>query len=103
MTLFEELDLALGNLAPVQGILPGDLLTMPEIIAQTLGKIMRSQGMDLKEFAAEIGLSEAESLHLADILVSKGYLVEEERKESPTTRYRTFFARMRKHNLPLDL
>jgi hypothetical protein len=103
MTLFDELDLALGNLATVQGILPADLLNLPEIIGQTLGKMVRKQGMNLNEFAAEIGLSETEALYLVDILVAKGYLVEEEGKESQTTRYRTFFARMRSHHMPLDL
>ncbi len=87
----------------MQGILPGDLLNLPEIIAQTLGKIMRQQGMDLNEFATEVGLGETEAIHLLDILVAKGYLVEDERKDSQTRRYRTFFARMRAHHLPLDL
>jgi len=69
MTLFEELDLVLSNLVPVRGIFAGRSLKPADIIGHTLGEMVQKQGMDLKEFAVEIGVSEPEAQHLADILI----------------------------------
>ena len=103
MTQFDELARTLGSLTSVQGISPVDLLGLPKIISQTLGKMVRNQGLDLQEFSADIGLSEAETHQLADILVAKGYLIEEVHEEHQSPRYHTYFARMRSHHLPIDL
>ena len=103
MTLFEELDQALGLLPVVRGILPADLLDLPESIGESLGKMVRNRSILLKEFAAEVGLPETEALHLMSILVAKGYVVEEEQEEPNGIRYHANFAQIRSRHLPLDL
>jgi len=102
MALYQELESALSTLPVVRGISPADLLSMPDVIGRTLGRMVQKKGMDLKEFAAELELDEVDADRLADILVAKGYLLEEEQTAPSTPRYRVFFARMRTHHLPLD-
>jgi hypothetical protein len=103
MTLFEDLVLEVSNLTPVHGLSPADFLNMPDIIGHTLGMMIHNRGMSLKDFATEVGVNETEALQLVEILVAKGYLIEEEQQEKSSPFFRVFFARMRTHKLPLDL
>lgn len=101
MTTFTDLQPQLAQLQPVKGIAPVDILTLPDALAAVVRKMMRG-GMTLSALADELGLPLDQARQAGDMLVEKGYLTSEG-AESDGVTYRVYFARMRGHNIAVDL
>lgn len=101
MTTFADLQQQLAQLQPVKGIAPVDALSLPGALAAVIRKMMRG-GMTLSVLAGELGLSLDEARQVGDMMVEKGYLTCEG-SESDGVRYKVYFARMRGHNIAVDL
>jgi predicted ArsR family transcriptional regulator len=91
----------------VEGIIPTDILGLPEPFDVLLRTLMRQGSMTVDQLAAQLDLPPHQAQQLGDGLVTKGYLrVEEPESEEESGQgriYRVYYARMRKHNIPSDL
>ena len=100
---FEQLTSDLHNVPQVDGIVPFDILNLP----QPVGKIVRGMVRDKRITAVELGealeLSTEQASIVATILVDKGYLYIAEEERNELVVYKIRFARMRKQNIPIDL
>lgn len=103
MDKFELLCQELAKLDKVKGITPVDVLSLPNPLDNVLRKMIRQGPMTLTELADDVGLSPAEAQRLGEILIEKGFLQAEERRQDSDIVYKIYFARMRTHNIPLDL
>ena len=101
MTTFVDLQQQLAQLAPVQGIAPVDILSLPDLLAVVVRKMMRG-GMTLSALADELSLPLDQARQVGDVMVEKGYLTIEGAENDGVT-YRVYFARMRSHNIAIDL
>lgn len=101
MTIFTDLQQQLAELQPVKGIAPVDILSLPDALATMVRKMMRG-GMTLSALAADLELPLDQARQVGDVLVEKGYLTSEG-AESDGVTYRVYFARMRGHNIAIDL
>ena len=101
MTTFADLQQQLAQLEPVKGIAPVDALSLPDALAAAVRKMMRG-GMTLPALADELGLPLDQTRQVGDVLVEKGYLTSEG-AESDGVTYRVYFARMRGHNIAINL
>ncbi len=101
MTAFADLQQQLAQLKPVRGIAPVDVLSLPDVLATVVRKMMRG-GMTLSALAGELGLPLDQARQVGDVMVEKGYLTSEG-AESDGVTYRVYFARMRGRNIAIDL
>lgn len=102
----ENFDALLGKLAKlekVNGITPVDILQLPHPLDNIVKEMMRKGGMTLAELAARLDLSMAETRRLGAVLIEKGFLQSEDRKESEGVVYKVYLARIRGRNISLDL
>jgi hypothetical protein len=102
MTAFADLRQQVAGLAPVKGITPVDVLQLPGSLAAAVRKMMRS-AMPLAELADELALPPAQAREICDLLVEKGYLTSQEQAAGGEVVYKVYFARMRGHNIAIDL
>ena len=100
---FEQLISDLHKVPQVDGIVPVDILNLP----QPVGKIVRGMVRDKRITAVELGealeLPTEQASVVATILVDKGYLYIVEEESNELAEYKIRFARMRKQNIPIDL
>ena len=101
MTTFADLEQQLAQLQPVKGIAPVDVLSLPDWLASVVRKMMRG-GMTLSALADELGVPLDQARQVGDAMVEKGYLTSEG-AESDGVTYKVYFARMRGHNIAVDL
>ena len=99
---FADLVRQLAGLAPVKGIAPVDILQLPDAVTPAVRKMMR-HGLTLAELASEIDLPLDEARLVGDMLVEKGYLTNQQQRDSGDIVYRVNFARMRGQNITVDL
>ncbi len=99
---FEGLRAELAGLPRVEGIAPSDILSLPEAIRGTMKKMLR-QVLATTDLANELKLSTDEAQQVAEILVEKGILLALARADGAGFVYRVYFARMQRHDIPLDL
>ena len=102
MVTFEILKQQLIALDQVQGITPVDILTLPGAVQSSMRKMLKV-AMPLGALATDLHLTLDEARQIGDLLVGKGYLRSEESADGSGTLYRVRFARMRTHDIPLDL
>ena len=102
MMAFADLQRQLAGLAPVKGIAPVDILQLPAAVTPAVRKMMR-QGLTLSELADELDLPLDQARQVGDILVEKGYLINQPQGDSGDIRYRVYFARKRGQNITVDL
>ena len=98
--MFEFLRRDLEQRAALEGITMADVLDLPEPLSGAIKRMVRGRSVLLSEFAADLGLSDAEAEALGAILMDKGYLISAERKLSREPIYRARFARVQGRNLP---
>lgn len=87
----------------VQGIVPTDMLELPDNLAAFLRMLMRKGPMSAATLATHLDVTEDKAKHLGDRLVTKGYLLVDASNEEEGHLYRIFYARMRKQNIPSQL
>jgi hypothetical protein len=102
MTTFADLRQQVAGLAPVKGIMPVDILQLPDSLATVVRKMMRG-GMPLSEVADDLTLSPEQAREIGDLLVEKGFLTSQEHAESGEVVYKVYFARMRGRDIAIDL
>ncbi|RPI26429.1 MAG: hypothetical protein EHM70_19040 [Chloroflexota bacterium] len=103
MDTFESILQTLDGVSQVEGITPINILELPESLCKALKKLLRIGSMSLNDLANETSLSEDQARIIGERLVQKGYLVVQDAQGGSAPIYRTYFARMRGQNLPLDL
>jgi hypothetical protein len=103
MAGFDSLWQAVNRLKPVDGVLPMDVLDMPDPLGGLIRKFIRSGSLSLAEFAADLQVPPDQARRVGHVLVKKGYLHAEEHAQGGQVTYRVYLARMRKRNIPLDL
>ena len=107
MTTFADLEQQLAQLQAVKGIAPVDVLSLPDLLAAVVRKMIRG-GMTLSVLAGELGLPQDQARQVGDVLVEKGYLTTEgaETRDGAVgdgVTYRVYFARMRGQTIAVDL
>jgi hypothetical protein len=102
MTAFADLQQQIAGLVPVKGIMPVDILQLPDPLATVVKKMMRG-GMPLVELADELTLPPEQAREIGDLLVEKGFLISQERAGSGEVVYKVYFARMRRRDIAIDL
>jgi hypothetical protein len=103
MADFESLWQAVNQLKSVAGVLPMDVLDMPDPLGGIIRKFVRMGGMSLAEFAVDLDMDQDQARRVGDVLVQKGYLNVEDHAQDGQVTYRIYLARMRKRSIPLDL
>ncbi len=99
---FDELMQQLDRLERVKGISPMDILRLPPDLQPALRSMCKTP-MPLRQLADELQLPEAEARAVADKLVDKGYLTQEERAGVSGPCYRVYFRRKHAHHIPAEL
>jgi hypothetical protein len=102
VSTFEGLRSELVGLQKVEGITPVDILLLPEAIQRAVRRMLRS-ALTSQELAEELRLPAGEAQQLADILVDKGFLQVQARADGAGVAYKVYFARMHRHDIPLEL
>ncbi len=102
MATFEGLQAELAGLKKVDGITPVEILVLPQALQGALRKMVKT-ALTSEELAGELHLTTAESQQLADILVAKGFLRVQPRADGDGVAYKVYFARMPRHDIPVDL
>lgn len=102
MESYEHILQELEKLEPVAGIIPTDVLDLPDMIGTVIRLLIRKGSMTLPDLAAAMQLEPAQARQIGDILTQKGFLVKEYRSGKELI-YRAYIARMRGRNIPLDL
>ena len=103
MADFEQLFLAVMELPTVPGIVPVDILTIPQPLDAAIGGLVRNKSMSAAKLAEIIDVTPDEALRLANTLVSKGYLVVIDSDTEDEPQFRIHYAQVPKHHIPLDL
>ena len=100
-SLFDRLQSEIETRQRVKGITPADLLDLSPELRRIINMIMRQKEMGLAEIVFELDMRPSEARGLLDTLVEKGYLRAFEVKGEQ--RYKTFLARKRRREVPLDI
>ena len=103
MADFEQLHTAIAALPTVAGIVPVDLLSVPQPLGGAIRGLVRNKAMDTDELAEVIGVTPDEARQLIDLLVEKGYLLTVDGDSGDRPRFCIRYARASKHNIPADL
>jgi hypothetical protein len=103
MADFEQLQAELMTLPQIDGVMPVDILSVPQPLGPVIRGLVKDRTVSSSELAAALDFTSDQAIALGDILVEKGYLdnVEEAEGEEPV--YRIRYARVPKHDIPLDL
>lgn len=102
METFDQIMLELDEIEPVTGIIPTDVLELPDLVGSIIRLLIRKGSMTLPELAEATNLERTQAGQLGDILTRKGFLVKEYRSGKEVI-YRAYIARMRRRNIPLEL
>jgi predicted transcriptional regulator len=100
---YESLLQEVQELPHVEGVIPTNILGLPDSIAFLLRTMMRQGSMTVDELATFLEVSTSQADHLGEQLVARGYLVSETNNSEGGQIYRVFTARMRKRNIPSEL
>ena len=103
MVDFAQLHRSVSALPTVAGIVPVDLLTVPQPLGGAIRGLVRNKSMAPDELAEVIGVTPDEVRQLVDILVEKGYLRVVEGGSADRPRFCIRYARASTHNIPSDL
>jgi len=99
--LFDRLQAEIETRQRVEGITPADLLDLSPALRRIINLVIRRGEMSLGEIVRELDVRPSEVGEMLDALVEKGYLrafeVEGEQ------RYKTFLARKRGREVPLNI
>ncbi len=101
MSLFDRLQSEMEARQRVEGLAPADLLDLSPDLRRVIHLIARRGEMNLTEIVFELDLRPSEARSLLDTLAAKGYLRAFDVQGEP--RYKTFFARRRGRELPLNI
>ncbi len=102
METFDEILLKLEGIEPVTGIIPTDVLELPESISSIIRMLIRKGSMTLPELADAMSLEQPQAQQISELMTRKGFLVKEYRSGKEPV-YRAYIARMRRRNIPLEL
>ncbi len=107
MATFERLRTEIAQLEEIDGVTPVEILSLPAALHRAFRQMVK-RALTAQELASELQLSLAEAQQVAELLVEKGFLKKSLLKAQPEANgpgpaYRVQFARMRKHDIPLDL
>lgn len=102
MDPFNQILLELEQLQPVTGIIPTDVLDLPDPIGSIIRLLIRRGSMTLSELAEAMGLEQPQAQQVGELLTRKGFLIKEYRSGKEPV-YRAYIARMRRRNIPLEL
>ena len=102
MDPFNQILLELEQLQPVTGIIPTDVLELPDPIGSIIRLLIRRGSMTLSELAEAMGLEQPQAQQVGELLTRKGFLGKEYRSGKEPV-YRAYIARMRRRNIPLEL
>ena len=102
METFDQILLELEGLEPVTGIIPTDVLELPDPIGSIIRLLIRKGSMTLSELASAMKLEQPQAQQIGELLTRKGFLVKEYRTGKEPV-YRAYIARMRRRNIPLEL
>ena len=100
-SLFDRLQSEIETRQRMEGITPADLLDLSPELRRIVNTIMRRKEMSLAEIVFELDMRPSEARGLLDTLVEKGFLKTFEVKGE--LRYKTFFARRRGREMPLNV
>ena len=107
---FEQLHAELLALPQVNGLVPVDILNLPHALGRVIRGLVRDKSITSAELADAVGISEQEAITVADLLVDKGYLLvvddpalTDDEAAAGSRVYRIRFARIKKHNISIDL
>ena len=103
MADFERLQMEIVELPTVKGIVPVDILSLPQPLGRVVRGLVRDKAIGIDDLADTIDVTKDQALLLANILVEKGYLLVVKENDREELKYRIHYARMPKHNIPLDL
>jgi predicted transcriptional regulator len=88
----------------VKGVSALDILNLPDEIGQLIRILSNEKTMALAEIAQHFDLPESKTEEIMKVLVERGYMqVVNPETPQDQLRYRVYYARMRKRNIPLDL
>jgi DNA-binding MarR family transcriptional regulator len=99
--IFDRLQTEIETRQRVEGITPADLLDLSPELRRIINMILRQGEMSLTEIVLELDMKPSEVKGLLDTLLEKGYLKAFEVKGEQ--RYKTFLARKRRREVPLDI
>ena len=102
MDTFNQILLKLEEIEPVTGIIPTDVLELPDPIGSIIRMLIRKGSMTLSELAEALNLEQPQAQQIGELLTRKGFLVKEFRSGKEPV-YRAYIARMRRRNIPLEL
>ncbi|MEZ4610003.1 MAG: hypothetical protein R2838_07100 [Caldilineaceae bacterium] len=94
MADFEQLHTAIAALPTVAGIVPVDLLSVPQPLGGAIRGLVRNKAMDTDELAEVIGVTPDEARQLIDLLVEKGYLLTVDGDSGDRPRFCIRYARL---------
>lgn len=100
-SLFDRLHSEIETRQRMEGITPADLLDLSPELRRIVSTITRQGGMSLTEIVFELDMRPSEVRELLDTLVEKGFLKAFQVKGE--LRYKTFFARRRGREMPLNV
>jgi hypothetical protein len=103
MADFEQLYLAVLDLPTVNGIVPVDILTIPQPLGSAIRRLVRNKTVTAAMLAETIDVTPDEALRLANTLVAKGYLLVVDDDAGGEAHFRINYARVPKHNIPSEL
>jgi predicted transcriptional regulator len=99
--LFDRLQSEIETRQRMEGITPADLLNLSPELRRIINTITRQGEMSLAEIILELDMIPSEARGVLDTLAEKGFLKAFEVKGE--LRYKTFFARRRGREVPLNI
>jgi hypothetical protein len=102
MEAFEHILKELEKLEQVEGIIPTDVLNLPDPIGSIIGLLIRKGSMTLPEMAKAMKMELPQARQIGDVLTRKGFLIKEYHSGKDLV-YRAYIAHMRGRRIPLDL
>jgi DNA-binding IclR family transcriptional regulator len=101
MGIFDRIQSEIEAREEQEGITPADLLELSPALRKLMNRVTRQGKLTVKQAAAHVGESAADTRKMLDSLVAKGFLEREEETEGWV--YRTRFARKRPRTLPAGI
>ena len=103
MADFEQLQAELMTLPQVNGVMPVDILSVPQPLGPVIRGLVKDRTVSSSELATALDFTSEQAILLGDMLVEKGYLESVEEPDAEEPIYRIRYARVPKHDIPLDL